>query len=159
MAERYSGLSLQQTYENYKRYVKHRMKKVEHYDEKGLPIMEDGEIKVTYVKFGKRDIANMKAWIEAYECVTKHKGLGGHDLEESVEFCRKAIKKGGWDSGYGNPRAVTKKMKYLVSIYDEIQNGVVQEKSYDADVFEDSLSDSTYKQLKMLMPPKNRGYF
>ena len=110
--------------------------------------MEGKEIKATYKKFGKRDIANMKAWIEAYECVTKNKGLGGHDLEESVEFCRKAIKRGGWDSDYGNPRAVTKKMKYLVSIYDEVQNGVIPDRGWDADVLEDSFSDTDVLMLE-----------
>lgn len=126
-------------YESYLQNIKKKGRKVEILNE------ETGVVETKFKWFSKKSLANMKSFVEAYELVRDNKGINGHSLQDSLEFCREAINQNGWETQYGNIRKVSQKMKYLVAIYDELHGGVL-------------IPDSVFDEIEEDFPSMNRKY-
>lgn len=115
MAKKLNKKSATQIYNEYQGILK----------KKGLKRVwedENGVVHTKFIPLEPKKKAQLKDFCEVYENVQKGVGLDKHSLEDSYEFAKQAIEENGWETEYGNIRKVSRKMKYLVFIYEDLNN-------------------------------------
>lgn len=144
-----STRSCDERYNSYKEILKFGGKKIQ------VENPETGVYETKYRWYGKKALAKMKAFCEAYDMIDEHRGMKGQSLEQTIEFCRDAINENGWETSWGNLRKVSPKMRALVNIYDEKMNGkTIDESEYS---FFENDSD-TISSSRGLMPLRGRRH-
>ena len=115
MAKKLNKKSATQIYNEYQEILK----------KKGLKRVwedENGVIHTKFIPLEPKKKAQLKDFCIVYENVQNGIGLNKNSLEDSYEFARQAINENGWETEYGNIRKVSRKMKYLVFIYEDLKH-------------------------------------
>lgn len=119
----------------------------------------NGVIHTKYIVIDNKKKAQLKDFVTVYENVQDGIGIDGRSLEESYRFARQAIDENGWETEYGNIRKVSRKMKYLVFIYEDLNN-LKRPDTNIYDVIDDvDIVDSGARPIgrsMSVMPRKNR---
>lgn len=155
MAKKLNKKSATQIYNEYKEILRKKGLKCEWEDENGV-------IHTKYIPLEPKKKGRLKDFCLVYENVQKGIGLDNHSLEDSYEFAKQAIAEHGWETERGNIRKVSRKMEYLVFIYEDLNN-LKQPDTNLYDMLDDvDILDSDSRSIgrtMAVMPYRSRGRF